>query len=239
MSQLSIAANPEELAKAHRSLIEQMGNKIVAAKEEAGSAKIMADQMIGAGLSAKTAKAIHKRSTDRVTYLVKCKQALEHGYVMMPDMPGEVVAVRTNRDEPTAQERTRQSAQHRVPAHKATNGLPGGMGRYVSPRQTMGSSASHEVERKRHDGTKYTETPRDHFAVALRDPDGLNTLFFKPLVIDRVTGAMSTIIFDEIVCVRPANRQRLSKDPIVLGRIVNGLRVAAFLIAWFCDPSGV
>lgn len=217
-----------------------MEAKLEAAKEEARTTKNMADQMLSSRISPSSRlKALQRRATDRVTYLVKCRDALRAGYVMMPDMPGDVVAVRTNRTSPTPMARRAVRSQQEIPKHPPDAGLGPGIGRYVSPLQSVASTEEYEVERKRWDGSLYKEKARDYWAHGLRDPDGLNKVFVKPQVVDRLTGAMSTLIFDEIVCVRPADTRRQSRDPIVLGRVVNGRQVAAFLIAWFVDPSEI
>jgi hypothetical protein len=192
-----------------------------------------------ANLSVVSVVRAHKAATSRVTYLSKLEAALRSGYVMMPDMPGDVIAVRINRDLPSRVSRrvSRNTWPSSVP-DETPDCLPTGEGRYVSPSQTI-QKAIHSVETTR-DGK---EDVRYGFrAVALRDPFGLDKLFVKPIVIQRTAAAMALKIFDEVVTIKPQNTQkRRSKDPIVLGRVVDKVKKTstAFMIAWFMDLDDI
>jgi hypothetical protein len=236
---LLIASDPQQLVAAQHALIGEMQTKIEAALGEARDAKEMRQKMLAAGLNPSQAKSIHGRATARVVYLTKIKDALQAGYVLMPDMPGEVIAVRTDRVGPSPAARRHHPWHQNVPRELPQN-LPSGQGYYVSPRQNTATSTSTHTGS---DGKLVKNTYR--YATSLRDPDGLDRRFVKPAVIDRMSAAMLTNIFDEIVTVRGAGfasraaERRKDRDPIVLGRVVDqrNKSVSAFLIAWFVDTE--
>ena len=137
-SSLLVAADPAALANAQHRMIEDVAHKIELAKIEATEAKLMAETMTVARLGSAQAKAMHKRATSRVGYLVKIKQALEAGYCMMPDMEGPTIAVRLDQIGPMPAARVARRWAGNVPDEKP-RGLPMGQGEYHSPRQEMGT----------------------------------------------------------------------------------------------------
>jgi hypothetical protein len=231
---LILASDPKELLSAQTALIADVEAKREAAIEEARAAHDMELSAISANLSVAAAKRIHRRATARVGYLTKVGQALQAGYVMMPDMPGDIVAVRVNRNSPASSRLSDWS--HFVQDERCQN-LTAGIGKYVSPRQTV--EKVRVSDKVLSDGRT---TPQYKWrAVALRNPDGLDRRFLRPEVMSRLSAAMTMKLFDEIVTVRPqsraALRARRSRDPIALGRIVDDANgnVTAFLVAWFMD----
>src|SRR5258708_3572424 len=97
MSQLLVASTAEEMATAQSDLIGVAKTKIALAIDEAKQAHDMVEQMVAARMSPAIAKTMHRRATSRVTYLTKIRDALEAGYVMMPDLTGDIFAVRVDR----------------------------------------------------------------------------------------------------------------------------------------------
>lgn len=235
---LLVAGSAEALAAAQRSLIEQTGHKIVLAIDEARLAAQMVDEMSRANLAPTAAKALHKRATERVTFLVKVKDALEAGYCMMPDMPGRVIAVRTTADYPRS-EHKKWSERFAAPTMNADKSLSSGEGDYKSPTPDVEREVR-LVERgyRNPDGTVHKDKEWFTRAVRLKDPDGIDRKFVRPEIVHRMSQAMALKIFDEVVCVDDSDNRtrRKSKDPIVLGRVVIGTKACAFLIAWFVDP---
>lgn len=238
MSELLIASDPQELLQSQHKLIDEVGRKIELAKHEAKSSHDMMIQMREARLNVHEAKRLHTRATSRVTYLIKIKSALEAGYLMMPDMEGDIIAVRSNRSGPSPVARRAYKSSWKTTSVRSvpdeqSSFLPPGEGRYISPRQGI-STTSREIVDGSNKKTEYSTR-----AISLRNPDGLNIQFIRPEVISRTAGAMTHRIFDEIVTVRPVSSiRRRSRDPIVLGRIIDKAtrRCCAFMIAWFVDP---
>lgn len=235
-SSLLVAADPAALVNAQHRMIEDVAHKIELAKIEATEAKLMAETMTAARLGSAQAKALHKRATSRVGYLVKIKQALEAGYCMMPDMEGTTIAVRLDQIGPMPAARVARRWAGNVPDERP-RGLPAGQGDYFSPRQEMGTQNTYTGK----DSAGKDKFEEYSYAVSLRDPDGIDRRFMRPAVMSRTVQAMALKLFDEIACVKPADTRRRSTkpDPIVLGRIVDphNKRVSAFMIAWFIDTA--
>ncbi len=232
-----VASTPAEMSTLQHSLIQEMQTKIDAAMVEAQAAHDMKEQMLAARLSPAKAKIVHRRATARVGFLTKCHAALQAGYFMMPDMPGDVVAVRLGREMPLPANRRWRSHWRGIP-DETGQGLPVGVGEYRSPRQSI-ETRRVPTGKMLSDGKTPEQAP-EHRAIELRDPDGLHKRFVKPAVMARTAAAMATKVFDEIVAVGgTAVARRKDRDPIVLGRIVDPVnnRVAAFLIVSFVNTA--
>ncbi|MCC6322998.1 MAG: hypothetical protein IT438_16360 [Phycisphaerales bacterium] len=233
MDQLLVASDVVELAENQRHLIASMEAKLAAAKTEARAAHDVMSTMTNARLDRGQAGRLHRRATARVTYLTKIVSVLKAGYCMMPDMPGDIVAVRHSRIRPSPQAMRWRDWRGSVPDERPA-GLEEGDGEYVSPRQAIESQT---VPSTGYDGKPSTKT--QWRAVALCDPDGIGRRFMRAEVMTRTARAMQLKVFDEIVCVTGNVNRRRSRDPIVLGRIVNPIteECAAFLIAHFIDTT--
>lgn len=239
---LIVASDAKELAAGQHSLIADIGGKIEAAKDEAKAAHDMVVQLREVRLGSAQAKRLHRRATARVGYLVKIKQALEAGYVMMPDMPAELVAVRTARHWPAPAAKRWRSGGDWVVPQLPPSGEVAGDGEYKHPRYAT-ETTKRTRELTRHDGSKYKDDYSESRAVEVCDPDGINRQFMRPEIMSRTAAAMTLKIFDEIATVTPTStkRGRRGPDPIVLGRVVDPVsgKAAAFLIAWFVDTETV
>ncbi|MGE0289361.1 MAG: hypothetical protein AB7I42_23985 [Bradyrhizobium sp.] len=236
MSTLLIASDPTELVTAQNALIADVDAKRTAAIEEATAAHDMVESAKRGNISVAAAKTVHRRASSRVGYLTKIGQALRAGFVMMPDMPGDVVAVRVDRDAPSVAARRLYDWKSNIPGERSDS-LPPGKGRYVSPSQGVHTQ---KVQVKKSDGS-IVSVDR-HCAIELRNPDGLDRRFVRPEVMTRLAAAMTMKLFDEVVCIRPqSTKHRRSKDPIVLGRIIDKATktTSAFLIAWFMDKRDI
>lgn len=231
MNELLIADNPADMAKAQHSLIASTKNKVAEAIQDATDAKLMRDQMRTAKMNDLPAARLHEKATERVCFLTKVQAALEAGYLMMPDMPGEVLAVRTDKETPKHCWRWSRS---KPDMHPANPKLPVGVATYKSPRPS--------IEARFIEDPAHRDSHSEFKPVRLRNPDGIDHKFLKPQVIERTTGAMVKGIFDEIVCVGAKRHNAPTKtlkdpDPIVFGRVISKKQVACFLIAWFMDPT--
>lgn len=238
MNELIVGGDPQELHQGHLALMEQIDHKIIVAKADAKSAAEMKDQMLAAKMDVAAANKLHKRATERVGYLIRVKSALAEGYFMLPDMPGEIIAVRTDE---TKSNRNRQFRETwNIAAVKAKHSLAMGEGEYVSENPAVETQRV-EVEKTKYNGEKYLETVTERRAASLRSMDSLDARFMKPQIVSRLSKALALKLFDEIVCVggssATAVKGRKDRDPIVLGRIITDTTVTAFLIAWFVDSA--
>lgn len=171
-------------------------------------------------------KRLHTTASRRVDYYVKVARALEMGYVLVPNFPVDVFAVRVRGDyEPGF-----DTAVGYVPSVKADK-LPEGEGEYVD--HEMKRKGSHKEEYETSGGHK-RETVVSHFQghAAVSPPATLA----KPMLLGALSKALQRKIFDEIG-VLP---ERKGKDPILVGRILDprdpyNNRHITFLLAWWLD----
>lgn len=232
-----IASDPNELAAAQHATIEKVAEKIRMAEIELRQAKVTVEAGSRAGINIGPVKRLVKKAEDRLTYLQKVKDALNEGCVIVPNFPGETVAVRVKRATP----RTKQYEGYRWEAGRrgaeTPDNLPTGEGRYVTP---IPKSEVHQLPKQDNASAKYLTVPTE-----LNEAIGLPVEFLRPTVVERTGKCMARRIFDEIA----VNGNWMNSaagatkgDPMVLGRIIDRSRpgrVLTFLIAWFVDTSTI
>jgi hypothetical protein len=165
----------------------------------------------------------------RIRFYEKVQAAVEHGYLVIPDFPIDVFAVRTTAALPQDYVRNyRKDA-----AEVKDSAVPLGEGRYVSDNAITVSV--NETE-KRADGTK-REFVR-YFPTAFQDVE-FPVIIAKPYILDATQAARALKIFDRIGLVGPAKK----RDPIVVAQIRDphgtgyDKRYMTFFIAWWFDFS--
>lgn len=169
-------------------------------------------------------RSLLNRISRRITFYEKVRDAVKMGFIIVPDFPVDVFAVRTTKSQPRHQERREYRSSPTVTAESA----PQGEGRYVSS-----IPVEYGFTRKDKDGkdvqyyrTEDFENPQ--FPVAA----------VKPQILKATEQTMALKLFDEIGVVGP---QRRGRDPIVIGRIKDprstqyAQRRVAFFIAWWFD----
>jgi hypothetical protein len=177
------------------------------------------------------------KAKQRVTFYEKVKAALEAGFYIVPNFPGDVFAIRTNR-EPIGTGTSRygrSGAVANMPLQSAA-ALPAGTGEYQSPRP-MG----HIEENLSADGknTEYTAIVSDYA------PIEFPFAFAKAEILTATQEAMSLRLFDELAALPSRARKA---DPMIVGRIVrpwvpkwsrdrNGY--LTFLVIWWLDTATV
>lgn len=174
------------------------------------------------------------RTKKRIQYYQKIRAAVRAGFLVVPNFPIEIFAVRVESQGPKAIEASPGDASV---AHAEV--LPVGSGRYVDDAQLTYDNSREE---KRPDGTKYTV--RRAIPYAYSDDIDFPLIAMKPAVVDATQRAMAKRIFDRIGIVngRTDGRGRRG-DPIVVGQIIdprstrwNDRRVT-FFIAWWLDTK--
>jgi hypothetical protein len=228
-----VATNPAEMVAAQKHLLGVAMGKLRECDVEIADAESMIEQCKSGGLRTQSAHRILRRAKQRSLYYEKCVAALDAGYFIVPDMPGDVIAIRTDRDRPTRGENS-----------------PGDQSRYLEPTKALAIHEGGMVQpfpsgrivmrdRKYSDGS--VKPARTFRAERLESPD-IPVKFLKPLIVQRTTEAMKSGIFDELVCVPGEKTGR--RDPFVIGRIMrpwvaawSQSRYMAFMVAWFFDPA--
>lgn len=184
----------------------------------------------------------------RVGYYQRMKAALEAGYVIMPDMPGMTIAVRTSQRGPRRATRKSHAWNTTLPSATSDGSEPG-KGRYISPDIKYDTWSKQAQDSQGRQTTTHLARARSF------DPEfEFPVKFVKPQIFDETSRAMLLKVFDEIGIIgigspKPGARlpsttvTRVDRDPIVLGRIVRyeGPKrfTCAFLIAWWLDTKAL
>lgn len=163
----------------------------------------------------------------RVEYYTKMRTALEAGYMIIPAMDADVIAVRTTRRKPAAKV---VKNMWNVPSVES-NAPPIGTGNYVSPLPLVHTENVNELGRDQKPVLKKYLHACDFSAVDF--PMDVA----KPVVMSATARAMQLKVFDEIGVVRD-KRQSKRNDPFLVGRIIDprkGRSGVGFFIGWFLD----
>ena len=238
-----VAKTREEMETAQRSLVGWIEPKIQGLEQEVVEAQTNLDTATKRKWATTSFKKALTVAVGRVAYYQRIRSALLAGYVIMPDMPGITIAVRTSQHRPRAT--THKSTYWGKTLPSATSDAsPVGKGRYVDPaikyatwqeqgKDTQGRDQTIQVARAR------SFDPEFEFPVKL----------VKPQILDDTSRAMMHKIFDEIGIIgagSPKPGQKLHAttlhgDPIMLGRVVRyeGTKrfTCAFLITWWLDTK--
>lgn len=239
---VAFARTPDEMRTAQVGLVAWVTDKVkrerAEARELGENYKIAQASKWRSGLL----KRHWERAKARVVFFEKILTALEAGYVIVPDFPIDVFAVRVTRSGPrpntTRAEHDREWAPHAPdPAAQATDAPPAGEGRYVAPGAEIFRQSGQDG------ATKWQEKWAENF----RDVDFPFALA-KTEIVSEAAHAAAIKVFDELGVMeggvgdhQPGRAPERNPDPLVIGRVVlpgrNGLRrhAIAFLVTWHLD----
>ncbi len=171
------------------------------------------------------------RTTARITYYDKIRKAISLGYLIIPNFPIDVFAIRTARTAPYGQMMTNQYEAFRQSAQC----LPIGQGEYVSEIPEV-SERTFPV----HDDKTGEVKAKTHYYPKRFEPVDFPVKAVKPIILDAARRAMAHKLFDELGLVGVSKRG----DPIVIGTIL-GPRIGytrprmSFFIAWWLDVEAL
>lgn len=234
-----IADNPTEMVDAQHATIGAVSAKLTRAEHDLADANETLKHLTDANMATTAAERIVKRAESRVQFLAKAKQALEAGYVIVPEMPCDVVAIRVKR-RPKKQHTTSTWGTPSIDT-EAAPGLAAGEGQYADPLPAT-QLATFDVKDK--EGKDVTRTHRT--TTGEWDTDiALPAEFLRPTVVQRTGRMMMRKIFDEVAVVGASTVYRhgraMKADPMVIGSVIDtaNKRKLWFLIAWFLDTSTI
>lgn len=221
-----VALTPAEMVPAQADLVAWCDRKIKALSDEADEFELHQKLALENGWKTSVVTATLNRTARRITYYAKMKAALEAGYLLVPNMPVDVLAVRVDRAKQP--ERVKDSKWGGFPAKPQAH-LPAGTGRYVD-ESLMFRDETHvekkpdgkEVLVKRYVTDDYDEEIDFPFTT------------MKPVVLEAAARAMALRIFDQIGQVQNSGGQ----DPILVGQLLDprgNQRRTTFFIAWWVD----
>lgn len=224
-----VALAPSDLLAAQTNLINWCDGKVAAIRQELAdfreNLRIAKENKWRTG----TLTTAVNRTEKRITFYEKIKAAVAAGYLIVPNFPVDVFAVRVKREKPRSASTTR-TWNPRIDATAEL--LPAGEGRYVGDALKL-------------DDQSYTEKVdgKDKH-VSYHVADDFNEVGFpiqavKPVVLDATQRAMALKIFDSFGLVRNSSEfVNRRGDPIVVGRLIdprgNG-RMVTFFVAWWLN----
>lgn len=227
-----VALTPAEMPAAQQSLIEWADRTVTQLEGEIKELEEHRQIAQANGWKLKAVVAQLSRAKRRIAYYQKIAAAVRAGYLILPNMPVDVFAVRVHRESPPTQEGDRW-AQFRAEPEL----LPPSEGRYVGSTLTrVDASYTERIPGKedkqiaRFLSDEYTDVDFPVKAV-------------KPIVLEATARAMGLKLFDQFGIVRDNGVRRQwprRGDPIVVGQLIdprgNGKGVT-FFVAWWLDTS--
>lgn len=219
-----VALSPAEMVPAQHSLIAWCDRKMQALRDELDELDLHQKLAVENGWKTSVVEANLNRTARRVTYYQKMQDALKAGYLLVPNMPVDVLAVRVKR---AHQPVKTDGWQSQVTTATPQASLPSGAGRYVDDT-TFARSFEEPVEK---DGKI---TFRKMYRTGDYDAVDFPVRLTKPVVLTAAARAMALRIFDQIGRVQNGG----GRDPILVGQLLDprgNRRMATFFIAWWVD----
>lgn len=227
MANIEVAAlTPTEMVPAQHDLIGWCGRKIQALADERDELELHQKLALENGWKTSVVNANVSRTVRRIKYYEKMRAALQAGYLLVPNMPCDILAVRVNRDRQPKKETERSWYSF---AAKPMPQLPAGEGRYVDDTLTR---SSYEYDEAQKDGKVVTKT-----VYRSEDYDEVDfPIDMAVPVMGAAARAMALKVFDQIGLVRNGREA----DPILLGQLLDprgNNRLASFFIGWYVNTE--
>lgn len=225
-----VALTPADMVPAQQALTTWCDRKIAAVRVELADLETNLELATEHGWKHQSVAASIARTKKRVLYYEKIQAAVAAGYLIVPNFPIDVFAVRVRRaKQPEASASYQYDRGYKTAKAEV---LPAGDGRYVDEELFTHDES---YDRTKPDGksehvSRYTSGDYD-------DVDFPLTLV-KPAILDATARAMALKVFDEMGTVT----NQSGRDPIVVGRLRdprgNG-RCATFFVAWWLDTASL
>jgi hypothetical protein len=241
-----IAKTREEMAVAQRSLIGWIGPKIAVLEQEVVEAQTNLDIATKRKWATVAFKKALTVAQGRLGYYRRIGAALEAGYVIMPDLDGATIAVRTSQQRPRKTVHKSRWSTTDLP-RVLSDGSDAGKGAYVDPNMRFEHWERTDKDERGNDRTMHMAK-----AHSFDSEFAFPVMLVKPQILDAANQAMLLKVFDEIGIVgagsgKPGQKLRATEqlhgDPILLGRVVNyegnKRRTCAFLITWWVDTKAI
>lgn len=223
-----VARSPDQMQVAQQQLVDWFRAKVNSLRQEAADANDNLRIAEQNGFKIDPFKRQAAAAWRRVTFYEKCLAAAEAGYVVVPNFPVDVFAVRTTKQLPKAEEKSWSSS-----FPQPSDNSPVGQGRYVDREPYIAS----RKEKFHNDKGELLRTETYWRPTQFDESIEYPVSIAQPAVMTATAEAMARKVFDEIGCL-PGRRAQ--GDPIVVGRICGRLgrslpTVMSFLIAWYID----
>jgi hypothetical protein len=225
-----VALTPSEMVPAQAQLTAWCDRKIIALRAELQDLEANLELATEHGWKHTTVASTLNRTAKRIQYYEKVKAALDAGFLIVPNLPVDIFAVRVQRSKQN--ERVSDTRWSSVAFNAHAQQLPAGAGRYVDDEvEILDHSYTTVVDGKEKFIRRYVSGDFDEvdFPITL----------VKPSVLEATARAMALKIFDQMGIVR---NEGAKGDPIVVGRLIdprgNG-RATTFFVAWWLDTRAL
>lgn len=217
-----IALSPTDLVPAQQSLIGWCEQRVAHWDAQKVEAQAGLDHAVKNKWKQGPFKVALAKATKKVGFYTKVRSAIEAGYLMVPNFPLEIFAIRTTKTEARSADSTSNWQRQ---FEQKPSVLPEGAGEYKSPIPEKLTYDDTDKEGK--DVTHY-------YPGELEDELEVPMHLVKPQIMAAVDRARALRLFDQI----GVSTDRRG-DPIVCGQILSGTGWSAkrvtFFVAWFVD----
>ena len=235
-----VARDAGEMARSQQSLSGWFRAKEQLVAREVRDLEMCVEEGERSKMNVAPLKKLLKQAEGRRQFYERCAIANENGFCVVPNMPGEIFAIRTERKRPIGHD-TRRDWIPAAPPQGPTRS-PAGEGEYVSPIPSEDVRSRDAKDAAGNPVTVFTTWADDwqevEFPISVA----------KPEIMSETARAMALKVFDELVIVQgteaeqsTARRRNITRrgDPIVLGvchlREKSRLHQVSFLIGWYLD----
>jgi hypothetical protein len=222
------ATTPEDMARAQVQVLAWCDDKLKQIEEDRLEFGVMEDAARGAGFDIQAIRRRLSKLKPKREFYEKIRAAVEAGYVIVPNFPITLFAIRTTKESPTGSDTDRHKYGLSDLGQNPSL-APAGEGQNVNPWPAT------ETENV---GRRNQETGKDEDYFYRRATEFKDVAFpvaiVKPQIIEATGEALKKLIFDEIGIVRDSTHG----DPIVIGRIRErgrGGKEISFFVAWWLD----
>lgn len=218
---------PEEMMQCQSALIQWAERKIAELESDATELRSAVEHARAHKWKMSTLQGQLARTEKRVVFYGKLLIALQHGYVIVPNFPVQLFAIRTAKKGPKY---AISESKWNTDFKQSSQALPIGEGKYQNPFPLHDSTTWLEptAANPKATRTQYYPTEWDEldFPVSMA----------KPQIMEAATRAMALGVFDQLG-ILPAARK---EDPIIVAQIKDprdkwGNKVVTFMIAWHLD----
>lgn len=216
-----VARNPVQMQNAQADLAVWLRAKILEVEIEVQDLTAARDEAVDAGWNAKPLTQQRNKTVRQQEFYSKLLAAVNAGFVIIPDFPVEVFAIRVERSNPRGGT-VSSTWNSPTPNDEKPDILSVGEGEYVHP---VPEAWRYDNTRQLGDG----KTETRHYT----QPTGFRDVMF-PLraarveVMSATKEAMAHKIFDQ-VAICPAQRKA---DPLIIGQVIGPKATISFIIAW-------
>jgi len=220
------ATLPKEMVDAQTHLMNWCDKKIEACTLESQELKEATEHAKKMKWKFSTLQSQYYKAEKRVQYYTKIKEALLHGYYIVPNFPIQMFAIRTDKEKPKG-----HSWSYWGDFEQEAKELPIGQAEYKNPFPC--------IERI---NSVYDNVTKEEITKAESYPLWWENLEFpitmaKPIIMQATTRAMALKIFDQIG-IMPAYKK---EDPVIIGQIINKngytTKTVSFMIAWHLNTN--